>query len=171
MAKYPYPRNLKMTQENKAKFVELIAAGNTTTAACQALDVGTTCIWNNRRRDQVFDARVREAQQARIDMMVDALHAKGSAGDVTAAIFLLCNWTRNLPPEDRYESVQHIKHGGDDTPIKLEGKAADDVDWSQATVDELRQLRDLRQRIKERTQSKSEGGTNGTSGGQGHPRS
>jgi hypothetical protein len=141
------PNIIKLTPEKKRHFLSLLRAGNTITGSCEALGVSYWTVRSHRKRDQRFDGKVRAALDCAVAMVEDALYTEAVKGNVTAIIFFLVNRTKFKKPDEKWQHVQHVRHGGDAEapPIRTENQTQ--IDWSKATVDELRQIRAVQERL------------------------
>lgn len=107
-------RTLKFDRDLKSKFIKLLKAGNTISAAAHAVGVSYDTIMKHRHgtKGKYFNDRIKLAMRSRVDVVEDALYTRAKNGNVTASIFFLVNRTRHMPADERYEHVQHIKHSG-----------------------------------------------------------
>lgn len=123
------PNILKLTEEKKRQYIELLGMGNTVTHAAEALGVSPATVTMHRHRDKAFNEAVKAALETRLELVADALYMSALGGNVTAQIFFLCNRTRHMKLDDparwihvnRVE-VQHeggVGHGLSETTEKI----------------------------------------------------
>ncbi len=126
---------LKFDERRKARLLKNIATkGLTRGAAAKSVGISRRTLYNHLEADPEFLEAVEDAELAAIGKVEDALFnaavgyeyteervaANGSKhtvrlrkhGEIGAAIFILCNRTRNLPVEQRWEQPNRLELAG-----------------------------------------------------------
>lgn len=93
---------LRTTQQTKALFLEKFHDRPFITYACDAVDINRSTYYRWIEKDKAFGAKVKElsTMTRKVRLVESSLFTKALQGNVTAAIFILCNKLKS-----EYQSV------------------------------------------------------------------
>src|SRR5678815_2892309 len=102
----------KFTKDKQQEYLDLLEQGMTKGAATKLVGVGTTLIFNFRKKNKWFEDKEREVTEigleAKIDKVEDALYVKSLEGNVIAQMFFLMNRRPHLWEDKRNSKMRSI---------------------------------------------------------------